>query len=221
MALPHRAALGREDFLIAASNRDAVAWIDAWPGWPAAALAIVGPAGCGKTHLAEVWRARSHAPRIAAAALTVEGVGATLEGHGAVVVEDADRGVDERALLHLYNALAERRGHLLLTARLAPARWSIALADLRSRLNAAPVVEIGPPDDTLIEAVLVKLFADRQLRVSPDVIGFLLVRLERSLGAAAEAVAALDAAALQERRNITVPLARAVLRDREGDEEAG
>lgn len=144
-----------------------------------------------------------------------------LESHGAFVVDDADRGIDERALFHLYNGLFERRGHLLLTGGLPPARWSVVLPDLRSRLNAVPVVEIGPPDDALLEAVLVKLFADRQLRVSAEVIGFLSLRLERSLAAAAEAVAFLDAAALEARRNITVPFAREALRARDAGEAPG
>ena len=118
---------------------------------------------------------------------------------------------DERALLHLYNVAAESGGHLLFTARTPPARWPIALADLRSRLGAMPSAAVGKPDDALIGAVLVKLFADRQLSVGANVVTFLLARMERSFDMARRIVAALDAAALAGRRNITVPLARRVL----------
>ncbi|MBI3453771.1 MAG: DNA replication protein [Rhodospirillales bacterium] len=213
LALGHRTALGREDFLVGASNRAAIDWLDLWPRWPAPGLAIYGPAGCGKTHLAEVWRARSQARRIDLATLTVGDAPGLLGDARAAVIDDADRGADERALFHLHNFLAECGGHLLLTARLPPARWGIDLPDLHSRLSALPAVEVLPPDESLIEAVLVKLFADRQLRVGPDVVAYIVPRLERSFAAVRQVAAALDAASLAARRAITVPLARDVLND--------
>jgi DnaA regulatory inactivator Hda len=208
LGLSHRPALGRDDFLVASSNAEAVAWLDRWPDWPATALALHGPAGSGKSHLAQVWRRRSGAieagrsfdPPVLAAA-------------GAVVLDlgDAAGPADERALLHLYNLLAERRGHLLLVGREPPARWPVALPDLSSRLSTAPAVALLPPDDELRAAVMVKLFADRQLRVDAEVVTYLLQRLDRSFAAIGDIVAALDETALAERRPITVPLARAVL----------
>ena len=210
--LPHRAAMGAADFLVAACNRDAVAMLDRWPGWPAPALVIHGEEGCGKTHLTHVWRAQSGAVAIDRAALTADSLPALLGEASACVVEDADRGADETALFHLYNMLAERGGHLLLTARTPVSRWGIALADLRSRLAAAMSVAVGPPDDELIGGVLIKHFLDRQIRVDPAVLTFLLGRMERSFAAARRIVAALDEAGLAEKRGITVPLAREVLK---------
>ena len=210
LPLGHRAALGAADFIVSESSREAVALIDRWPDWPAPGLVIVGPPASGKTHLAEVWRQRSGACAVAAATLAREAV-ADLAATRAVVVEDADRGGDERALLHLYNLLREGGGHLLLTGRSPPARWPLALPDLRSRLATLPVAVLQPPDDAVLEAVIVKLFADRQLRVEPDVVRFLASRLDRSFSAAAEAVAALDRAALVHGRAVTVPLVRVTL----------
>ena len=215
--LGFRAALGRADFLIAPCNAAAVAWIDRWPDWPAPALALWGPAGSGKTHLLEVWRALSKAVAIAPGALSSAAVPQLLGAARAVAIDDAPS-ADEEALLHLYNLLAERQGHLLLAAREPPARWTIGLADLRSRLLAAPAVAVEAPDDALLGAVLVKLFADRQLRISEEVIAYLLPRIERSFAAAQAIVAALDRAALAGQRAVTVPLARDVLnRDRNPD----
>ena len=210
--LPHRAAMGAADFLVSACNRDAVALIDRWPDWPAPALVIHGEEGCGKTHLTHVWRAVSGAVAIEADRLTAENLPVLLGEAVACVVEDADRGFDEEALFHLYNMLAERGGHLLLTARTPVARWGIQLPDLRSRLSAAMSVAVGAPDDELIGGVLIKHFLDRQIRVDPAVVTFLLGRMERSFAAARRIVAALDAAGLAEKRGITVPLAREVLK---------
>jgi chromosomal replication initiation ATPase DnaA len=208
--LGHRSASGQADFLVAPSNATAVGWIDRWPDWPAPALVLHGPPGCGKSHLAAIWRARAAVPLIAAPALTVETVPALLGAAIGAVVDEAD-GAAERPLLHLYNLVAERRGHLLLLADKPPARWKIRLADLRSRLRAAPAVAMLPPDDALLGGVLVKLFADRQVTVGQEVILFLLSRMERSFDAARRLVAALDGEALAQGRAITVPLARGVL----------
>ena len=209
--LGHRPAFGREDFLVSPCNAEAVAWLDRWPDWPAPALTVYGAPGCGKSHLAQVWRARSGASVMAREALVTASLDERVGAGMAFIVEDADCGLDERALLHLYNMLAERGGHLLVTSAIAPARLAIKLADLRSRLVAAPAVAVAPPDEALIGALLVKLFADRQLRVEAELIGFLLARMERSYEAACALVDRLDAAALAARRRITVPLAREVL----------
>ena len=219
LELAPRPALGREDFLVAPSNELAAAWVDRWPDWPGPALALYGPPGCGKTHLCQVWRADSGAVQVDADGLArtepPELLGAgracVLDGADAALGTDAER---EHRVLHLYNLLAERGGHMLVTGLDAPARWACALPDLRSRLSAITAVPMAAPDDALMEAVLVKLFADRQVRVGRELIHFLTARMERSFDAARVLVAALDRASLADRRAITVPLARRVLEDR-------
>ncbi len=218
--LGHRPALGGDDFLVAPCNRAAVAWLDLWPDWPGPALAVHGPPGCGKTHLAHVWRARSGAIPVAPAALADPPALAAAARAFVLDGVDPDRTpLDEAGLLHFYNLVAERGGHLLICARVAPARWPVALADLRSRLAAAPAVAVAAPDDALIEAVLVKLFADRQLAIGADALRYLATHMERSFEAARNAVAAIDRAALAARRRVTVALIRDVLAGSEKGEK--
>jgi len=207
--LPHRPALGRADFLVSDCNAAALQWIERWPDWPAPALVLHGPAGSGKSHLAELWRERSGGVMVAGEDLP----GADpneLASRRAVALDDAAR-APERGLLHLYNCCSEAGARLLVVAREAPASWPIALPDLASRLRAAPSVAIAAPDDRLLAAVLVKLFADRQVQVTPEVIGFLLRRMERSFAAAGALTERLDRLALGAGRPITVALARRVL----------
>src|SRR5262249_17343123 len=158
LELGHRPALGRADFLLAPCNAEAVAWLDRWPQWPGPALVLYGPAGSGKSHLGHVFAAQSGARTLDAAALATDRIRRAWGGARAALVDEAER-ASEEPLLHLYNLLAERRGHLLVIAREPPARWAIPLADLRSRLIAAPAVALREPDDALIGALLVKLFA--------------------------------------------------------------
>jgi chromosomal replication initiation ATPase DnaA len=205
--LGHRPALQRDDFLVAAANQDAVAWIDRWPAWPHFALAIAGPAGAGKSHLAAVWQVRAGA--------TQAPDPAHVAAQGRYVLDDADRIADQTAFLHRYNLVAERGGNLLLVARDPPARWPVSLPDLRSRLASVPVAQLAAPDDALLAAVMVKQFADRQLRPADDVVLYILARIERSFAAVRQIVAALDQAALSQRKPVTVALARELLRDQD------
>jgi len=215
--LGHRAARGRSDFLVSRSNAEAVEWIDRWPEWPARALAIWGPAASGKTHLGHVWCDVSGGIRVEPDDVRSSDGSELRARNKFLFVDDADRLAGDRegeeALLHLYNYVLETDGALLLAGREAPARWNVGLADLASRLKALSGAGISAPDDDLLAALMVKLFRDRQLRVGEDVVLYLMARMERSFAAVAEIVAAIDAAALERGRPVTVPLAREILDD--------
>ena len=209
--LPRGTALGRSDFFVSDSNATAFGWIDRWPDWPSGALVLHGPAGCGKTHLVHLWCARASAVAVAGASLDEDAVACLVaQRRHRVAVDDADYAC-ERALLHLYNSCLEARGSMLIAARQPAASWTVRLDDLRSRLRAALAVSVQPADDALLGALLVKHFADRQLRVAPDVIAYVLQHMERSFAAAAEIAARLDQVSLRDKCAITVPLARKLL----------
>lgn len=211
---PQRTALGRDDFLISGSNRDAVLWIDQWPDWPAPALCVHGPAACGKTHLAAVWRQTSHASRLDQDDLRDWHDEWQID-HGNWVIEDVDQLVSDRqiaeTLFHLYNHCRSHQGRLMLTARKAPVEWDFAIADLASRIRSCPAVAIGQPDDGLLAGVMLKLFNDRQMMVAPDVVDYLIPRIERSFDAVTRLVIALDTTSLATRKRISTTMARQVL----------
>jgi chromosomal replication initiation ATPase DnaA len=209
LSLPHRAAMTRADFLTGDANRAAIALVDGWPGWPAQAVLLSGPAGSGKTHLVEVWRHASNAAVVAGNALgDVEALAAA----PAVAVEDLHMGpLDEAGLFHLINLSGARRVPLLMTSRSPAGALPVHLPDLASRLRAARPIELGAPDDTLLRLVLVKLFADRQLTVDSGVIETIVTRMERSLEAANRIVAELDREALAGGRAISRRLAAETL----------
>jgi len=201
--LPHRAALGAEDFLVSDCNLAAVRLIDAWPNWQDHVQLLIGPPASGKTHLARVWQALSGAKGLEPEHLAMDFVD-SLSGGTPLVVEDADRvPYDEKTLFHLLNLVREKRLFVLLTARTVPSRWPLTLPDLLSRLNAVPAVEIGPPDEALIRTVMLKHFADRQLDIDPKVLTYLALHVDRSLAAAEAAVASVDRAALATGRKIS------------------
>jgi chromosomal replication initiation ATPase DnaA len=215
LALDHAESFAREDFLGGPSNAAALALIDAWPDWPSRSVILCGPEGSGKSHLAAVWGDAAGARFLAARALDETAVPAAL-ATGALVIEDlASGGFDERALFHLINLAREEEAFVLFTARSAPAGFSFALRDLGSRLKAMPAVVLAAPDDALLRAVLVKLFADRQLAVDEGLIGYVAARIERSFAAARAIVARLDEEAMRQKRPLTRVLAGEILRSDE------
>jgi chromosomal replication initiation ATPase DnaA len=207
LGFEHTPATGAEDFMPGECNREALAWVARWPEWPYPALILYGPPGSGKSHLARVWATRTGGRWLEHATLASVDPNA----HRTWVFDDADPVPDENALLSFYNRLRESGGHLLLTARRPVGAWTLRLPDLASRLRAAPAVAIGAPDDALLGAVLLKLFADRQLVVSEALIEYLVRHMERSFGAAQAVVAGLDSMSMRLQRPITVALARSLL----------
>ena len=188
LPLAYAPRLGAGVFHVSDSNRAAVEWLADPARWPMPRALLVGPPQSGKTHLAALFAA----------------------GHNGRVIDDADLAHDGEALFHAWNA-ATAKAPLLLTARREPKFWAHRLADLASRLAATPLVRLADPDDALVTAVIEKHLADRGLRVGADVIAYLATRIERSFAAVGDAVAQLDALALADRREITVPLARELL----------
>lgn len=208
-------ALSRDDFLMTDANRHALGMLDHSAGWPGGRLLLIGGPGSGKSHLVRFWAEENDARIVRAQALLPGDVDALLPQGGALAVENVDQVAGlaeaEDTLFHLWNLAGARRVLLLLTARRAPSQWGIALPDLLSRMQSAAQAVLGPPDDALLPAVLVKLFADRQIQVAPDVVDWLTTRMERDLGLARHLVAAIDRQSLADRRPVTRRLAAQLL----------
>ncbi len=209
LAFSHQTATGREDLLVAAPLDAAVSIVDEWPRWPSPVVILAGPPGSGKSHLASIWKNTSGANEIT----PQKGKDAArVAENGPVLFEDADRnGFDDTELFHVINSVRENGTSLLITTRQWPAAWPVTLPDLRSRLKAATVVEIGEPDEDLLAQVLMKLFADRQLYMDDKLVSYIVARMERSLDTAQSLVDRLDRLALSRGTRISRALAAEVL----------
>ncbi len=205
---PTTEALGPEDFFVSDANRDAVAMVSKPETWPEHKLVLVGAQGSGKSHLSRIFEAQTGGLRLSAYDLPVG-----LTPDCAVVIEDLDRlpRAAEEPLFHLHNALRSAKLPLLMTARTAPGRWAIELPDLASRMQASTPIHIAPPDDTLLEVLMTKLFSDRQVIPAPNVLQYLVRHMERSYSVAQKVVTDLDALAMQRKGPITIKLAAEVL----------
>ena len=210
---PHSPSFAREDFLPAPSNLEALKAVELWPNWAGRMLMLVGPEGAGKSHLGAIWARAAGATSLTGEELDEQSLEACA-GASAVLIDDADRASGAEALFfHLINAGLQNNVWLLLTSRAAPDAWGLNTPDLLSRLRLAPIASLAAPDIELTEAVLFKLFSDRQLQVEAHVIAYIALRIERSLGAARELVAMLDNEALTQGRRITRTMASNALQE--------
>ncbi len=205
LLLPLEAAQARDDLVVSDANRQAVKFVDAWPDWPTPIVLLAGPVGAGKTHLANIWAARSDAQFISG---RDDGEEQQLPQGKNFVVEDIVQGAfSETRLFHLINAVRAVSGTLLLTSRRWPAAWGVALPDLQSRLKLIHIVELNEPDDALLWGIMGKLFSDRQMNVELTVLDYLCTRMERSLAYGQALVAEIDRQSLAQKRPVTIPLA--------------
>lgn len=212
LALDHAVSFARDDFLPGPSNEAALALVERWPDWPARIMALVGPHGSGKSHLAAIW-AEAAGARVLSAKLLPEIDLPSAFATGALVLEDvAPDGLDERGLFHLLNLAREQEAFVLLTARSAPSSFKVGIRDLASRLRAVPAVVLAPPDDALLRSLIVKVAADRQLAVDEALVNYVANRIERSFEAAHAAVARLDEEAMRQHRPVTRALASELFR---------
>lgn len=215
---PVRETFREEDFIPASSNQEAVRWIDNWPRWERGGevfhcLIIYGPDGCGKTHIANVWKKISGAQIVGLQNLA--NLNFSTNDQYVYIIEDIDHGImDEKtaeALLHLYNWLKEQGGYLLLTAKKRPKKWGLELADLSSRMLATETVKIKSPDDDLLQAVIIKQFSDRQIILSDKVVSYIIKHADRSFSFVRSLVRDIDNISMSEKKKITVPMVKRVL----------
>ncbi|WP_420549894.1 HdaA/DnaA family protein [Curvivirga sp.] len=207
---PVRTALGVDDFMVAECNEESIAWLDKWPDWPMPALCLYGPGGSGKTHLLHIWCETSKADNIDGRELTTDIVPVLLENGNGLAVDNAEN-CPEDSLFHLYNLAKETNQKLLLASKQAPAHWNIELKDLASRLRACPSVGLRYPDEDMLAALMMKQFQDRNLTLSPEILTYVLPRMERSFEAVRKFVTLMDLESLAERRKLTVPFAARIM----------
>lgn len=207
------ASYAAEDYIRGEANAAALQLVECWPEWPYSIVLIHGARGSGKTHLAHVFARRAKATFIAPSRLGQQPADQLLTGNHVWVLDGFEEVVDAAALAQLINHARARGDYLLITAQKPAAAMAIVLPDLRSRLLALPSVALNAPDDALLAGVLAKQFADRQLRITPEVLHYAVQHMERDYLATAQFVEKIDQLSLTHGRAITIPLLRHALQN--------
>jgi chromosomal replication initiation ATPase DnaA len=179
---------GESRFIVSSANREAFDHFRKWTMWPVKATVLTGPRRSGRTLLARTFAERVHGR----------------------VIDQADQH-DEEDVFHAWNDAQDSGLPLIMVADVAPPAWSPALPDLRTRLAITPVANINQPDDSLFEALIQLLFADRGLHVPTDALRFMSERLGREYWTAERAVEEVDRFAIAERARVTMPTIRRAL----------
>ena len=208
----HRQCLNKEDFMVTECNVDAMRMVERWPDWNYFATLIYGQEGAGKSHIANVFAQHvsqtlqipKKIPIINADQIKQLSSEKLFEQSNVIVVEDIHPNINQEAMFHLYNKYRDEGGFILFTARNAPARMNFSLPDLQSRLNIVPTVEIKSPNQQLFNALILKLFADRQIDISPEVINYIATNAQRTFAYAKALVNEADKISLAKKRAVTI-----------------
>lgn len=182
-----------DTLVVAEANRDAARLLTEWRNWPNGALALTGPKGAGKTHLALAWALEAGARQVSPLAAPDDAAAIFKEADGRLFIDDAGAARDEGMLWRVLDLARTHGGAVLLVASEAPGTWSVAIPDLRSRLNALAVARLGEPDEALMEVVLRRICREQFIQLSDDAARYLARRLPRTFAAAHHLAAALDA----------------------------
>lgn len=225
LVFEHQPYLDKEDFMVARCNIEAVQTLEEWPHWSFFAVCLYGPSGCGKTHLANIFSNQVSVlthypykiPNIKAKDLKLETVHPLFQKHNCLIVEDLNENINQEAMFHLYNLYRNEGGHILFTSEIAPARLKFSLPDLQSRLNIIPAIEIGEPDDELLSALIVKLFTDRQIVISQDIVNYILANMQRSFAYTRKLIAEIDHISLARKRAVSIPIVKEAISYLEDD----
>ena len=215
-SLPKKETLDRDNYFVSQANQGAVSLIEDWINWPSRKLILVGSEGSGKTHLGHLWAGEVGATIINATTLMEQQISELSKAP--VLVEDINEiqrnQPVEIVLFHLHNLLYSEGHSLLMTSQILPGRLSFSLKDLQSRIEASTIAKLHPVDDDLLGAILIKMFADRQIYFSDKLLTYVLSRVERSYTAAKLFVEEVDSKAMAESRVIGKKLVRDILEAR-------
>lgn len=206
----------RDDFMVSNCNLQAIRAIDSWPEWSFFAYILYGPKGCGKSHLAHIFAehiTKTYYKPVAvkiinANEISINKVALIHQQSRFLVVENLNPKANNEALFHLFNLYQNEGGYILFTAENAPARMNFKLPDLQSRLNMVPSIAIGEPDDEMLTALIVKLFTDRQIMITQEVLNYIIQNMQRSFSFAIKLVEEIDFISLAKKRAVSTAIVK-------------
>jgi chromosomal replication initiation ATPase DnaA len=200
-----------DSLVVTEANRDAAHLLTQWQSWPNGALALVGPKGAGKTHLALAWALEAGARQLSPSAPADEAAALFRDAGGRLFIDDAAGPRDDGMLWRLLDLARTEGGAVLLTGSESPSRWQVKTPDLASRLKSLAVARLQEPDQALMEVVLRRICREQFIYLSDDAARFLALRLPRTFEAAHQAAAALDADLVKGAKPISLKAAKAAL----------
>ena len=200
-----------DKLVVAEANRDAAKLLTDWRAWPGGALALSGPSGAGKTHLALAWAMETGARQVSALAAPEDAAAIFTEAQGRLVIDDADQERDETMLWRVLDLTRSQRGAVLLVGTAAPSAWAVQLPDLRSRLASLPLAKLGEPDEALMDVVLRRICREQFIQLSDDAARYLVRRLPRTFAAARQWASALDQELVRGAKPVTTAIAKRAL----------
>ena len=216
-----------DDFMVSDCNKSAFMMVNSWPDWNSSGLIIYGPKGSGKTHLAHIFSdiVKSYCgkpmqiPFYDSTQIKMNNIQRICNSSQVIIVENLQANVDQEALFHLFNYYNTEGKYILWTSDTAPSRLNFGLKDLQSRLNTLPIAEIKEPDDTMLRSLVIKLFYDRQLTISPEILEYIINNTERSFAYVEDLIREIDEISLEYKMAVNYKIIKEAIKNLKHSEE--
>jgi DnaA family protein len=195
------------DNFVAGGNAETLALLTEWLAGVRAdtSFCLWGEAGSGRSHLLQ-------ASGFAYVDAAIDPALATAPAAGQLAVDHVEA-LDETgqiALFNHFNRLKMAAGMLLTAASQPPAHLALR-EDLRTRLGSGLICRLQPLSDAEKAEALATQAKERALKLTPEIIDYLMRHAPRDMRTLSSFVDALDRYTLEHKRAVTLPLLRELL----------
>ena len=170
-----------DDFFVSKCNYFAFSLIESWPKWEKNILNIYGEKFCGKSHLSEIFKRKNKAIIIKNDEINNNFFN-KIRYYENIILDNLEFLSDEKTLYSIFNFVEQYNKYLIINSIDSINSIEFTLPDLKSRLKNCIFAKIDKPDDDMIFALVLKHFADRQIKIEKKIIEYITKRIERSYG---------------------------------------
>ena len=210
---PFKTKYYEHDYYVSSNNFSAYRLIESWPNWPDKWVNIYGPKGCGKTHLANIFKKKINSIYIKAENFSAYEIISKIENEKCLIIDNYKNNIEEKEFYSVLNFLRQSNKYLIINSNLPIKKENVKLKDLRSRLGSFIDIGIDLPTDDLLRVIITKSFSDKQIDISPKVSEYIIKNIERSYEKVFKFIKEIDDLSLSSGKSININLIKKVLID--------
>ena len=208
---PFKTKYYEHDYYVSSNNFSAYRLIESWPNWPDKWVNIYGPKGCGKTHLANIFKKKINSIYIKAENFSAYEIISKIENEKCLIIDNYKNNIEEKEFYSVLNFLRQSNKYLIINSNLPIKKENVKLKDLRSRLGSFIDIGIDLPTDDLLRVIITKSFSDKQIDISPKVSEYIIKNIERSYEKVFKFIKEIDDLSLSSGKSININLIKKVL----------
>ena len=207
---PFKTNYFEEDFYVSSNNFEAYKLIESWPKWSSRYINIFGPPGCGKTHLANIFKKKINSFFIKASELSNNSL-YLIKLKECLIIDEYQNNIEEKLFYSMLNQCHQSNQYIIVNSLKPIKTFEIELNDLKSRFDSFIDIGIDLPTDDLIRVILTKNFSDKQVKIEAKLLEYILKNIHRSYEDIFDLIDKVDTLSLSTGKPININLIKKVL----------